>query len=276
MTLLLARAVCLVALLGAPAAFAQSNPVREMMQASGMTEQFGDMGDEFRTGVVETATEQGAPKEMAEAMGEIAGRTFDGKRFLTDIEAELTETLSSDEIAAIKQFYGSPAGKRLKDAEVAASTTEVRNEISAHQAELRANLEKQPDRLAVLTRMDDAMLGTELTASVVENMISAVMIGTMEGQEQPVGKDALAIVERRAASMREMLLPELRREVRASFARTYRDIPLEDLKIYADFLETERAKAVYAALFAATDDIFSARSREFGRAFAEMMREKRT
>jgi hypothetical protein len=257
--------------------FAQPTPVREMMEESGMVEQFGDLGEQSADGARQAAGQQaGLPPDFVDALADAAAQAFEGARFLADLEAGLAENLTAAEIAAMTAFYRSPLGQRIRAAEVAASTKEVRAEIAANAAALRAELDTQPERHAIFERMDKALLATEMSATMVRTMMYGMLLGMLEKQGQPIERERLDMVERQIEGAEAMIVTQLRQEVQASFVRGYRDVTIADLEAYAGFVETETARAVYAAIYATTDEIFVMRSRELGQGLAAAMRQKRT
>jgi hypothetical protein len=264
-----------LALLSAPAASQDASPVREMMAASGMTEQFADLGETFAAGIRQSAAQTAMPPEIAEDFAAIAARLVDGKAFLSDLESGFSDTLLREEIAAITAFYLSPLGQRLRQAEVAGSTPESQLEIDANRSELRAALDSDPERLALAKALDEALLASELSATTAVSVAQAVLVGAAESA--PVqDPGALADMERQLASMHGQIVEEIRELLLASFAWVYRDFTNEDLGTYVDFVLSGAARAASAVIFEVSHDFMGARSRQVGEEFGALMRQKRT
>ena len=200
---------------------------------------------------------------------------MDGERFLREVQADLAESLSNEEVAAMSAFYGTPLGDRIKRAEIAGSEQAAQARVQARAAELLAELERDPERLGLYDRMDEALLTTELTATLVSTLLYASAAGGLEAQNRGAGPEALDRLRQSMAGMRTVLLPMMRQQVFASLADTYGPISIEDLAAYVEFIETEEARAVYSAFFAATNEIIEDRSREAGRQFAVYMKQKK-
>jgi hypothetical protein len=265
------------ALLCTPAHAAGDSTVREMMVESGMIEQFGNIGDESRTAILQMAERrQGMPRQLAEGLAGIAARVLDGERFVADLEVRLVETLSSEEAEAITAFYISDFGQRVRDAEVSASTTSARRRIESIRSELRAEIEKDPQRLALFREIDAALFASELSATTAVSIGQAMAVGMAEGQPGGADPGALAALKDRMALAHDQIVAEMRDRLLTTFAFTYRGLSDSELEDYADFLETEAAKATNAALFEAVHTILSERGEEIGEAFGALVRQKRT
>jgi len=273
------RLLCLVILLltaPAPSSAQGAAAVREMMEASGLVEEFANFGEAFRLGVLqEGEAEPALPRDELEQFAAAAGRAMDGGRILQEIERALSDTLSAGEIAAMTEFYRTPLGERIRSAEVAAARELPSAEIKAEEAEHREQLRKDPARLALLRRMDEALLASELTVSMSESMMLAILVGMLEREREGAGQEAFDAFRDSIAPTRKALLTEMREDLLASSARTYRDISTPDLAAYARFLETDEARANYAAYFAAMEQIFNARGREIGKEFGTQLRQKK-
>jgi hypothetical protein len=67
----------------------------------------------------------------------------------------------------------------------------------------------------------------------------------------------------------------MREGMMAVYALTYKDIPIGDLREYLTFLETEAARANYAAISEALAGIMESRGREIGARFVDVLKQKR-
>jgi hypothetical protein len=200
---------------------------------------------------------------------------MDGERILDDLEAALTESLSAEEVAAISEFYRSPLGTRVRRVEVEGSSPEVRAEIESHRDELRAELNSDPERKALLDRVERALLASELSATIALSMVQSIAVAGAQGQPG-ADPESLAALEERIAQMHPMFVEKLRDNIGTTFFRTYRDLSTADLTEYVAFLETDKASAAYAGFYAAMNDIFRSRGREIGEAFGALMKQRKT
>lgn len=268
-------AVFALALFGMPAGAEEPSPVREMMVVSGMVGQFAGLGESARAGVLQSGEQAQMPRALVQGLADIVARRVDGQEFLDSLEVGLEETLSADETAAVTAFYRTPLGERVREVEVAAASVDAQMEIDARRSELRAELEKDPERLAFARSIDEGVFASELSATVVTNIARAMLIGTAQA-EGGVDPGALAAVDRRMTAMHGAVVEQMRELLLATFAWTYRDVSNADLEAYAAFLETPASRAVYATMFEVTDNYLTGQSRKIGADFGALIRQKRT
>jgi hypothetical protein len=269
----------LLLLLLAPAARAEDNraAVSVMMEQSGLRGQFANLGDAFRLGIAQDVgdREDAFPAEQLSALADIGERSFEHPSFLEDIEAALAESLSAGEIAAVSAFYATPLGQRIKAAEVAASTAEAQLDIEARKAELRAELERDPERLRIFQNIDELLHTSEISTTMAVSIARTLWTSILEGQTQGLAPDALTSLDQAVEAIYPQMLAHTREYILASSAWTYRDLSLEEVRAYADFLQTDEARAAYAALQSGLGDAMEKRGREIGRAFADFLKQRK-
>ena len=241
-----------------------------------MVEQFSNFGEILRADFMRLGSaEAGIPAESLPQLGDIVGEAMDGQRLLGEIESSLTETLAPEEAAALTAFYETELGARIREAEIAGSASAVGPDAQQRLATARAEIASDPERSHLYRRIDDAIFASELSTTIVMGLIEAVGIGVLQRQEHGAGADMLAALEAELSALREDLLPDMREGIMAVNALTYKDIPIGDLRKYVTFLETEAARANYAAIFEAWAGIMESRGREIGAQFAEVFKQKR-
>lgn len=254
---------------------AQESPVRAMMEESGMVEQLAGMGDEFEAGFLKLGTTQmQMPRENLEALAAIAGRVFNGEGVTADLETSLEETLAPEDIAAMREFYATDFGKDVRRMETEAISPAGKAEMEAERDALKAEIDGNPARAALLRRMDDTLLASDIGLSLVVTALEAMMAAGVESQNPGASEGALEQYRREMAPQREQMLTAMREETLTVFAYTYRSMTDAELESYVEFLETDEARANYAAFYAAMDEIFKNRGREMGKEFAAWLVEK--
>ncbi len=264
------------ALFVSPAA-AENNPaVRAMMEQSGMVEQAANLREAVRLGARQLAQEDPIiSRDAAEAFAEIAAEAFDGERLLEELETVLADTLSEAEITAFADFYATPLGTHIKAAEVAAISGEAMARTEAREVELRAELERDPERLAIARRVDELLHLSEVGASVVLVLLEAVSRGAAENLDRGMAWETPAELESEPLPEHAVLVQSLREGMLADFAETYREVLLKDLRTYVEFLETDAARATHAAIAVATTHFLEAAGRDFGRGIAAYLQQKK-
>jgi len=148
--------------------------------------------------------------------------------------------------------------------------------VQSRLSEYRAQLDGEPERLAVFRDIDANLKVTELSASMALSVILAIAAGAIESQPQGSSPEMLAAVEERVRAMYPSLLEQMRDQILGSLAWTYRDVSVEDLTAYADFLQSDSAKAVYAAVNSTMSETLEAGARKIGEEFGVFLRQKRT
>lgn len=259
-----------------PASAQNDSPVREMMAVSGMVEQFADLGENFRAGILQAAGQTAMPPDVVNDLADIASRQVDGTAYLRALEVGLEATLSADEIAAVTAFYSSPLGQRVKEAEVANSTIEAMTELESRREEIRAELDKDPRRLALAQALDEALLASELSATVAGAVARAMLVGAVEALPPSGNPEALAAIERQLESMHGQTVEQMREALLVTYAFMYRSISDDDFAAYAEFLKTDAARAAYAAVFEVTSNFMTERAQQIGKEFGALLRQKKT
>ncbi len=275
--LTLPRGVLLCALLTLiPAAAQEAGPIRTMMERSGMVEQFSNYGETFRADFMRMGAADGEiPAELLPHFADVVGEAMDGQRLLREMESSLTETLSPDDAAALTAFYETELGARIREAEIAGSASAVGPDAEQRLAAARAAIASDPERSHLYRRMDDALFASELSTTIVMGMMEALKIGILQSQEHEASADMLDALEAELSAIREDLLPGMREAIIAVYALMYNDIPIGDLREYVTFLETDAARANYAAIFEAWAGIMESRGREIGAGLVEVLQQKR-
>ncbi len=265
------------ALLCAPAHAAEEAAVRQMMVDAAIVAQFEDFGERFRDQLLQTAPAQtDLSEEYINELADIAGHVMEGERFLDDLEVALADILTAEEVSAISDFYHTTLGQKVGRAEAAGADVEAEAEMEAKRPEILAQLQENPDRLALARRADEVLLMSELTATMGTSMMQALVVGGLQSGPQGVDSDALAMVEQQIAALHAPLVEQMREEVLVFFGWTYRDLSDDELAAYVGFLESEVARSVYASFFVAVSDLMNVRAARIGEQFATFIKQKRT
>jgi hypothetical protein len=272
----LAVVLCAAPLFTAGAFAAEPTPLRAMIDESGMVEQFELIAQMYRGRLLDTGRMQGLPAEIGDGLADIGARAMASERFLDDLEAALTDSLSAEEIAVMRDFFGSPLGRKVKRVEGQASTVRQRADDESQRTKLRLELNELPKRKEQFELIDRCRLMSELSASVTTSLIYVTAVGVLTVEDGGASTDALGALDAGVAAMREALLGPTREDMGAILLQTYRRLSDNDLEVYVAFLETEQARAVYAAVLAAANGIFKAREHEIAKDFAAFVRRSKS
>lgn len=268
---------CLILLFyaSAPAGAEDPSPARILMDESGLVEQFGDFDQQIHDQVLESAEKNSLiPPDGAVALAEITRKAMNTERMLADLETVLTDTLSPEQMTEFTAFYRTPLGQRILKLEIAASLPAARAEKIEQSDSILANLNDQPERLAMFRKVDDTLHSTELSTTIVLTFMHTMAIAVAESQERG-GSEIHDKIREQISGLRGMLKQSMQNQIMVGFAYTYRDLENEDLVAYMDFLQTPSAQATYAAVSAGMHEVFSSRGYEIGSDFAAFVKQKK-
>ncbi len=186
-----------------------------------------------------------------------------------DATTILEQTLSDEALAHGADFYASELGQRLVEAENSSHLRDrgdKRDEGGRLLAEMR---ETDPDRLAVIERMLDAIGSEEQSLKAaneleVRFLMAAQQAGVIQLRVDEQGLRA-AQAENAEETMKSMRLSGL-----ASSAATYRDFTTEELEAYAVALEQPLMQEVYELMNAVQFEIMADRFEEVASRLAEL------
>jgi hypothetical protein len=259
----------------APVTAKDVSQIRAMMQKAGLTGQFAELDQQLYEQFLAAASQQNVLATAdSTALADIVRTAFEPEQFLSEIEQILAETLSTNQLRVIIEFYDSELGQRVLNAELAAAGEEEQAKMMADSAALLADLKNQPERLAVFQRIDDNLQTSEIATTVGLALGHAIAIGVAESQLQG-GPEFRKKLINQISGMREPLKKAVRDQIMIGFAYTYRNIPDDDLTAYADFLGTEAVISTYAAVAAGMHKTFTARGHQIGTEFALYIKQKK-
>lgn len=194
---------------------------------------------------------------------------FDVNDMQKDAVNILEQTLSDEALAHGAEFYASDLGQRLVEAENAAhmrDRSDKRDEGGRLLAEMREN---DPERLALLERMLDAIGSEEQSLRAaneleVRFLMAAQQAGVIRLRVDEEGLRA-AQAENAEETMKSMRLSGL-----ASSAATYRDFSNDEIETYAAALEEPMMQEVYELMNAVQFEIMADRFERVAERLAEL------
>jgi hypothetical protein len=188
-------------------------------------EQYAEVDDSFRDGILRSGSADPTfSPEHLKAFADIAYRAMEDGRLLKEVEVALVDELTDAQVQAVRDFYTSPIGQRLKRAEIASSGAAIQAEIDANLSELRADLDRDPKRLALAQQFDEVTFASKIGASLMATLSSAMLAGALEVQQTGLTLEDLPDLRDQISSMRSELEKELRDYNLALFQRCRRRI----------------------------------------------------
>lgn len=199
----------------------------------------------------------------------LAKDVFDVAEMQSDATDILEQTLSDEALAHGAEFYASDLGQRLVEAENAnhmRDRTDKRGEGGRLLAEMRTT---NPDRIALLERMLDA-IGSEEQGLRAANELEVRFL--MAAQQ--AGVISLRVDEQGLRAAQAENAEDIKKSMRlsglASSAATYQDFSDDDIIAYTQALEAPLMQEVYELMNAVQFEIMADRFEEVAERMAEL------
>ena len=239
-----------ILLLGFPTLAVSSSgeqTVGELMELSGLAEQIPRLPHEYMTLVDQLLMgleRQRHPvsKSLRRQIRQSFVDALTPEHLESEIRSRLLESLSQDTTLATMSWLRSDVGKKITTAEVNASSPEKSVQFATFFLQLQ--LERPaPERLQLVRRIEEITQGSEMATEAWEAIVAAVG-RALEGEYQPKNSQNKKNLEEYLASMRGSIkgMFEQGRIFQGLF--TYRTLTDEELKAYAEFLETPAGRDV--------------------------------
>lgn len=195
----------------------------------------------------------------------MAGR-FDGPRMMRTIEARVAGRISQADLTSLAEFYNSPVGRKAVAAEIAAARgnspsrlaegLRLHNQVSA----------REPARLALYRRIVRAVRMEAIVAEFSDAVVDSMIAGMGAAIDDPaLRRQFLSTLRQFRAAQRTQLGTALN----AGVAYAYRRLTIEDLRAYAEFLESPPARRYYGVVVPAVRSVMASESRALGQALIE-------
>jgi hypothetical protein len=243
-------AILCVLLLGLPAlaiSASDEQTVGELMELSGLTQQIPRLPNDYMTLVDQLLAgleRQHHPvsKTLRSQIRQSFVEALTAENFESEIRSQLLANLSQDTALATTTWLRSDLGQKITTAEVNASSAEKSVQFATFFLQLQ--LERPaPERLQVVRRIETITQGSEMATEAWEAIVAAIgrALESEYRAKNPQGKTNL---EEHLASIRGSVkgMFEQGRLFQGLF--TYRTLTDEELKEYAEFLESPAGKDV--------------------------------
>ncbi len=231
----------------------QVRNLSQILQAEGL--QFGATLDE------EWLDGQGGPAWTGQV-----SRIYDAQRISEGIRAGLEPALAGDLLEDVITFFASDLGTRVitleNSARQALALEDVEQEARSRFAELQ---ESDGPRLKQISRMIDA-------GDLINRNVTSALNSNYQFLRALVDGDVYVMTDREILedvfSERDAIAADTLGWLGAFMLLAYSPLTLEELTLYADFVETPAGVALNAGLFAGFDPMYEDISYALGRAMA--------
>ena len=220
--------------------------VDELIDLSGLKQQIPRVPSEYMTLVDQVLVgldrRNPMPKNMRRELRQSFVDALSSERFEPQIRSRLLDTLSQDTSIATVNWLRSDLGKKITAAEVSVGSAERSVQLATFM--LRLQLERPtPERLQLVRRIQEITQGSEMATNAWEAIIGAIA----RALEGGLRGDKLQTKEKL-----EQFMASIRGSIKGMFEQgqifetlfTYQTLTDEELKQYAEFLETPAGREV--------------------------------
>ena len=175
--------------------------------------------------------------------------------------------LTPEETGTVAAFYQSPLGQRIVGSETTAATPAGQQQMMSEAEDIMELLLKSPLRQAALDRIIRSARLDEMSINMAVNVSRAMLIGlttTGTGATRMTLEDIVIALD----EQRPQIAAETAVMTKLSLAFAYRDLPMEDLVAYAEFLETQAGSKHADAVMKGLDAVLSEAALSFGNALS--------
>ncbi|UVK47664.1 DUF2059 domain-containing protein [Mesorhizobium sp. AR07] len=250
---------CLVSLtMAAPA-----QTVSEINKANGFHEMLTAIGPGFVAAV--KSAPGTPPQKVQDALAAAMEGAFDPDKMETAIESRMGDKLSAKDLSDLASFYASPLGKQVTALEIQASTPRERERKTIEGPKILAELpSRDPARLALYRQIVDDLSAVDTGEAVALNMGYAMLSEMLGAAGKALPDDQIMALLRKQT---EGLRRDIETDVMNTAAYSYRNLPLDDLKLYEAFLASPAGSHYYDQMQIALGAVMTDEVRSFGHRF---------
>ena len=204
-------------------------------------------------------------KKFEEAWSDAVQGSFDADKMEAAIESRMAGNLTEKDLSDLASFYASPLGKRVTALEIQASTPEERKRKKIDGPKILAELQtKEPARLELYRKIMEDLSSVDMGEAIALNVAYAMTAGMLGAAGKPLkDEQIMGLVKQQAAKLRETI----EKNVMEGSAYTYRDLPLDELRLYSAFLLSPAGSRYYDQMLAAMAVVMGDEARSFGHRF---------
>ncbi|TGQ69912.1 DUF2059 domain-containing protein [Mesorhizobium sp. M00.F.Ca.ET.186.01.1.1] len=244
---------------GSPAASAQT--IEEINKASGFHEMLAGLGPSIVTGIKSVP----GPDKVKEALSAACEGAFDPDKMEKAIETRMAGQMQPADLADLAAFFASPLGKRVTALEIQGSDPQAKERGKVEGPRILAELQSgDPARLALYRRIMDDLSAVDMAEMIAMNMGYAMVSGMLAAAGQPLSdQQIMALVRKQAGKLRE----DAEKGIMEGTAFAYRDLSLDDLRLYAAFLASPAGSHYYDRMQTALGEVMTDEARSLGQRF---------
>jgi hypothetical protein len=232
---------------GATCACASGDLVERLMKVSNLDRQVDQFIQQFSSGAQSAA---GSNPELNDIFCQaLAG--FDPQKAKRKIRTYYRKHLDDKTMVALVAWGYGPLGTKIRTAEAGMNLTNMQDV-----QQLLSDFEQNPppaERMALIRELDKAGRGTEMALQLVMDAASgAISAIPADSQDK---KKARKEIDALLKQQRDTIEPQLRTQVQAGLAATYKNLSDDELREYIAFEKTEPAVKYTTATMGALSEL---------------------
>ena len=220
--------------------------VDELIDLSGLKQQIPLLPNQYLTLVDQVLVgldrRNPMPKNMRRELRQSFVDALSSERFEPQIRSRLLDTLSQDTSIATVNWLRSDLGKKITAAEVSVGSAERSVQLATFMLRLQLG-RPTPERLQLVRRIQEITQGSEMATNAWEAIIGAIA-RALEGGLRGDKFQAKEKLEQFMASIRGSIKGMFEQGQIFETLFTYQTVTDEELKQYAEFLETPAGREV--------------------------------
>jgi len=270
--LLVNLATIVMVLFSIVAASAQTPTLREINSINGFDEAMQGIASSLAK--IPPEAEAISPPNFGEAWALATDGILDTKVLLASIEEKMAGKLSPSQLQELLVFYDSPFGRRITRLEIEAGREEDEEKKAEGTRILAEVRENDPERYRLYMQMIDDLAIMETSEAIAMNAGYAMLVGMFAAAQSPVAPSEQLIMQL-LQGQRPKIREAIAEAVLSSTAYGYRELTLEDLKRYTEFLASGTANRYYREMLSAMDATLSQTARTLGHRLAEALGQRK-
>ncbi|SDW65990.1 DUF2059 domain-containing protein [Marinobacter mobilis] len=210
-----------------------SDAINELMDKSGLTEQVASIPLSMKQGMsMAQGQSQAIPDPVFQAMLRSADGAFVAEDILQSLREALVASLTPTQVDELLDWYNSPLGIEITEAEKAATGGDAQQEMMAQAKKLLGDQQ----RVKFASRLDKLFGATDMVMDLQQYTSMAVFSAIMMTQQPGIAVDLSAFGEQISQQI-EASRPMVEQGILLSLLHSYQGIEMDKLNAYENFLQ---------------------------------------
>lgn len=210
-----------------------SEAIDELMDKSGLTEQVASIPQSMKQGMSMAQDQsQAIPDPVFQAMLRSADGAFVAEDILQSLKEALTVSLTPAQVDELLEWYNSPLGVEITEAEKAASDGSAQEQMMGQAKKLLGDQQ----RVKFASRLDKLFGATDMVMDLQQYTSMAVFSAIVMAQQPDAAVDLSAFNEQITQQV-EATRPMVEQGILLSLLYSYQGIEMDKLNAYEDFLQ---------------------------------------